>query len=140
VLAINRRERKAAEMISVDDYLFFVDEALDGMVRIVTELGDDLANRRPDVSGANSPYAVLTHCLGVMEYWAGYLVAGRRIERDRDAEFEPPALSEHLLSEPAGLADNSRQTSPTSNPSPRLVEPQTRMTPVYLSPKLRAGH
>jgi hypothetical protein len=55
VLAINRRERKAAEMISVDDYLFFVDEALDGMVRIVTELGDDLANRRPDVSGANSP-------------------------------------------------------------------------------------
>ena len=87
MLAINRREGKAAEMISVDDYLFLVDEALDGLVRIVTELGDDLANRRPDVSGANSPYAVLTHCLAVMEYWAGYLVAGRSIERDRDAEF-----------------------------------------------------
>ena len=74
-------------MISVEDYLFFVDEALDGMVKIVTELGDDLANRRPDVPGANSPYAVLTHCLGVMEYWAGYLVAGRSIQRDREAEF-----------------------------------------------------
>ena len=74
-------------MVSVDDYLYFVDEALDGMVRIVTELGDELANRRPDLPGANSPYAVLAHCLGVMEYGAGYLVAGRVIERDRDAEF-----------------------------------------------------
>lgn len=74
-------------MISVDDYLYYVDDALDGMVRIVTELGDDLANRRPDLPGANSPYVILTHCLGVMEYWAGHVVAGRRIERDRDAEF-----------------------------------------------------
>ena len=74
-------------MISVEDYLYFVDEAIDGMVAIVTELGDERANRKLDVSGANSPYAVLTHCLGVMEYWAGHVVAGRRIERDRDAEF-----------------------------------------------------
>jgi hypothetical protein len=75
-------------MIPVDDYLFFVDEALDGMVAILTGLGDGLANRRPDVPGTNSPYVLLTHCLGVMEYWAGYLIAGRSIERDRDAEFE----------------------------------------------------
>jgi len=74
-------------VISVDDYLYFVDEALDAMVEIVTQLGDDLANRRPDIAGANSPYAILTHCLGVMEDWAGDLVAGRTIERDRDAEF-----------------------------------------------------
>jgi hypothetical protein len=74
-------------VISVNDYLYFVDEALDGMIQIVTELGDELANRRPDVPGANSPYAVLAHCLGVMEYWGGHLVAGRAIERDRDAEF-----------------------------------------------------
>jgi Protein of unknown function (DUF664) len=74
-------------MISVDDYLYFVDEALDGMVAIVTELGDDLANRCLDVAGSNSPFAVLTHCLGVMDEWAGYLVAGRTIDRDRDAEF-----------------------------------------------------
>ena len=74
-------------MISIDDYLSFVDEALEAMVDIVTGLGDDLANRRPDLPGANSPYAVLTHCLGVMEYWAGHLVAGRPVERDRDAEF-----------------------------------------------------
>jgi hypothetical protein len=74
-------------MIDVDDFLYFVDEALEGMVTVVTELGDDLANRRLDLAGANSPYAVLFHCLGVMEYWGGAMVAGRIIERDRDAEF-----------------------------------------------------
>lgn len=74
-------------MISVEDFLWFVDEALDGMVEVVESLGDELANRRPDLPGANSPYAVLAHCLGVMEYWGGELVAGRSIARDRDAEF-----------------------------------------------------
>jgi Protein of unknown function (DUF664) len=75
-------------MISVDDYLWFVDEALDGMIAIVTKLGDDKANRRPDIPGANSPYVILHHCLGVMEYWGGHVVAGRTVDRDRDAEFE----------------------------------------------------
>jgi hypothetical protein len=74
-------------MISIDDFLYYVDDALDAMVRIVSELGDDLANRRPDVPGANSPFAILTHCLGVMEYWGGEVVAGRAIVRDRAAEF-----------------------------------------------------
>lgn len=74
-------------MISVDDYLYYVDDALDGMVGIVTGLGDNLANRRPDLPSANSPYAILTHCLGVMEWWGGHVVAGREVERDRAAEF-----------------------------------------------------
>jgi hypothetical protein len=69
------------------DYLWFADLALRGMARIVADLGDELANRRPPFPGANSPYVILTHCLGVMEYWAGATVAGRAIERDRDAEF-----------------------------------------------------
>ncbi|MGH3783746.1 MAG: DUF664 domain-containing protein [Pseudonocardiaceae bacterium] len=75
-------------MISIDDFLYYVDDALDAMVRIVSELDDDLANRRPDVLGANSPFAILTHCLGVMEYWGGEVVAGRSIVRDRPAEFQ----------------------------------------------------
>jgi hypothetical protein len=74
-------------VISVEDYLRSVDDALDDMVGTLTELGDDLANRRPDLPGANSPFAILTHCLGVMEYWAGHVVAGRSISRNRPAEF-----------------------------------------------------
>jgi hypothetical protein len=70
-----------------DDASFFVDEALTAMVEIVVGLGDDLANRRPDLPGANSPYALLTHCLGVLEYWGGDVIAGRTVHRDRGAEF-----------------------------------------------------
>jgi uncharacterized damage-inducible protein DinB len=74
-------------MISADDFLSFANEAIDAMVEMVRGLGDDLANQRPDLAGANSPYAILTHCLGVMEFWGGHVVAGRAVERDRPAEF-----------------------------------------------------
>ncbi len=48
--------------ISRDDFLMFIDRALDGMLRIVEELGEERSNMRPDLPGANSPYAILTHC------------------------------------------------------------------------------
>ena len=73
--------------ISHDDVLLFIDRALDGMLRIVEELGDERANRRPDLPGANSPYAILTHCIGVANYWIGALLAQRHLPRDRGAEF-----------------------------------------------------
>jgi Protein of unknown function (DUF664) len=73
--------------VRTDDFRWFVDEALAAMVQILRDLGDDAANDRPELAGANSPYAIVTHCLGVMEFWGGHVVAGRRIERDRDAEF-----------------------------------------------------
>jgi hypothetical protein len=82
--------------IATNDFLWFVDQALDGMVAIVRELGDRGASTRPDLPGANAPYAILTHCLGVMEYWAGALVAGRTITRDRDAEFRAEGRVEDL--------------------------------------------
>src|SRR5919108_1669825 len=58
-------------MVTDDEYLYFADRALDGMAAILTELGDELANRRPDLLGANSPYAIVNHCLGVVDYWVG---------------------------------------------------------------------
>jgi hypothetical protein len=70
----------------VDDVLWFVDVALDGMSSIVASLGDDGANARP-LPGSNSPYCLLVHCLGVMEFWGGEAIAGRVIVRDRGAEF-----------------------------------------------------
>lgn len=62
-------------------------ETLDAMVSILDALGDDRANTRPAIGGANSPYAIVFHCVGVIEYWAGSVIAGLRIPRDRDAEF-----------------------------------------------------
>lgn len=84
-------------MISAEDYLWYVDEALDGMVAIVTELGDELANRRPDIPDTNSPYVLLHHCLGVMEFWGGHMVAGRTVDRDRDAEFRASGPVDELV-------------------------------------------
>jgi hypothetical protein len=75
-------------MISTEDCLWFIDDALNGMVAIVSDLGDELANAAPDMPGANSPYAVLTHCLGVIDWWGGAMIAGRAVVRDRAAEFE----------------------------------------------------
>ncbi|MFZ0668059.1 MAG: DUF664 domain-containing protein [Acidimicrobiales bacterium] len=74
-------------MISLDDFFVYLDEALDDMVEIVQQLGDDLSNQKPDYPGSNSPYAILTHCCGVMEDWGGHSIKGREIERDRPAEF-----------------------------------------------------
>ncbi|MCO1582741.1 DinB family protein [Crossiella sp. SN42] len=74
-------------MVSEAEYLFYVDRALDGMTRILLELGDERANRKPDLPGANTPYQILTHCLGVIEFWSGQVVSGREVERDRAAEF-----------------------------------------------------
>jgi Protein of unknown function (DUF664) len=73
--------------VAAADYRWFVDQALHEMADIVEGLGDELANRRPPFRDANSPFAILTHCLGVMEYWGGATVAERPVERDRAAEF-----------------------------------------------------
>ena len=73
--------------VAAADYLWFADHALREMAGIVEGLGDELANRRPPFREANSPFAILTHCLGVMEYWGGATVAERPVRRDRAAEF-----------------------------------------------------
>jgi hypothetical protein len=83
--------------VSVEHFMWFVDTALDQMAVIVRELGDDLANRRPPLDGANSPYAILFHCLGVMEYWGGATVADRPVQRDRAAEFVATGTVADLL-------------------------------------------
>ena len=72
--------------IPVDALTDYADHAVDTLTSIVTSLGD-LSNQRPDLPGANSPYAIMTHCLGVMAYWGGHVVAGRDVPRDRAAEF-----------------------------------------------------
>jgi len=113
-------------VFGADDYLVFVDEAIDGMCAIVTELGDDLANARLDTPGANSPYVVLTHCLGVMEYWGGYIIAGRAITRDRDAEFVASGPVDELVGRArvsqqrlrADLEDFDPHAAPRGTPEP----------------------
>lgn len=87
----------AAVAVSVEHFMWFVDTALDQMAVLVRELGDEAANQRPALDGANSPYVILNHCLGVMEYWGGATVADRPIRRDREAEFIATGTVAELL-------------------------------------------
>ena len=80
-----------------DGYLLFVDRAIDGMVGIVGELGDRLAATRPELPGANSPYVILHHCLKVLDYWGGHVLAGREVHRDREAEFRATGTVNELI-------------------------------------------
>ncbi|MGD0742163.1 MAG: DinB family protein [Acidimicrobiales bacterium] len=83
--------------VRTDDVLWYVDHSLDEMAAILRRLGDGLANRRPGLAGANSPFAIVTHCLGVMEFWAGEMIAGRTVARDRAAEFTATGAVEDLV-------------------------------------------
>ncbi|GAA1551206.1 hypothetical protein GCM10009789_01190 [Kribbella sancticallisti] len=74
-------------MITPHQYVYFVSKTLNAMTAIVAGLGDDLANQKPDLPGANTPYALLNHSLGAIDFWAGQIVSGRPVQRDRDAEF-----------------------------------------------------
>ena len=51
---------------------------LDEMVAIVAAMDDETANTVPDVPGANSPYQLLTHCLGMAREWTGANILGER--------------------------------------------------------------
>lgn len=74
-------------MVIDDEYRYFVERTVRDMAAVVAELGDERACRTPDIPGANSAYALLTHCLGVIEYWAGEVNVGRDAHRNRAAEF-----------------------------------------------------
>jgi Protein of unknown function (DUF664) len=107
----------------------YVDRAVDQMVDIIGGLGDELANRRPGLPGANSPYAILRHCLGVMEFWGGQVVAGRTVERDREAEFEATGSIASLVVATQQVKDTFRADAAAAGPSAPPRGPHPGMSP-----------
>ena len=74
--------------IAPEEFLPYINGALDGMVQIVETLGDERINQRPsNMANTSSPFVILTHCVGLTHYWLGAVIAGRQVHRDRDAEF-----------------------------------------------------
>ena len=66
---------------------FLVARHLERMTDIVAELGDELANTVPSLTGANSAYAIVFHSCGMLEWWTRESILGRPVHRDRAAEF-----------------------------------------------------
>jgi hypothetical protein len=74
--------------IAPEEFLSYINAAFDGMLNIAEELGDERINQRPnDLANTSSPFVILTHCIGVTRYWLGTVIAGRHVQRDREAEF-----------------------------------------------------
>src|SRR5215471_12029727 len=105
--------------IAPDAIASYVDRAVEAMADIVGDLGDDLANTRPGLPGANSPYAILRHCLGVMEFWGGQVVAGRTVDRDRDAEFRASGPVADLIASAQQAQRRFRADIVTADPRAR---------------------
>ncbi|MFN3216641.1 MAG: DinB family protein [Acidimicrobiales bacterium] len=88
----------AAGLIPVDDVVRFCCRTIDGMVRAVGRLDDTAVNAVPSqLPGVNSPYALVTHALGALEWWTGHMVCGHPSTRERDAEFRAAGSVPELL-------------------------------------------
>ena len=119
-------------MLSEPDFLQVCDRALTGLADILEDLGDDLANDRPELPRANSPFGIVTHCLGVLDFWVGGCVAGREVVRDRAAEFTATGqvadlvarvrLARGRLADDIAGADLTAQVT-TNRDHPMLREP-----------------
>jgi Protein of unknown function (DUF664) len=129
-LRTERREPLAGATVIGEEYLYFVDRALDGMSGIVKDLGYELANTKPALAGANSPYAILTHSLGVVEHWVGARVIGRPDRRDRPAEFRATGALGPLLERVAkARAQLAEDLASVGGDVPAAAQPDARFQP-----------
>jgi len=76
---------------------FLLDRHLDEMTAIIAGLDDDSVNAVPDLPGANSPYQIVFHCCGMLEWWTRSAILGLDVDRDRSAEFEATGTVAALL-------------------------------------------
>jgi hypothetical protein len=125
---------------SVDGIVSYVERAIDAMAGIVGGLGDDRANQRPELPRANSPYVILRHSLGVMEFWAGHVVAGREVDRDRDAEFRASGPVAGLIAAAQEAKRQFRTDAETAGPTapPRGDRPGMSMDELELTSQSHA--
>ncbi len=95
--------------INQEDFILFIDRALDKMLEIIEDLGDDLANRKPDLPEANSPYVILTHSIGVCDHWIGNLIGDRGFTRNRPTEFTATGTAKEIRPRVEALKQRLRE-------------------------------
>jgi len=63
----------------------------------VTGLNDEGANWHPLSAETNSVYALLTHLMGADKFWIHQVLLGKKIQRDREAEFRASGNLKEIL-------------------------------------------
>lgn len=114
----------------------FIDRALEGMVKIAEDLGDDLVNVVPELPGANSAYGILNHCVGMATYWIGHLLGEGSPERDRAAEFVAQGTVSDLRNKVEALQKQIRlDIDHMQSEKPLISPPRPQFNPIPLDPK-----
>ena len=55
--------------IAPEEFVPYMSAAFDGMLAIAEELGDERLNQRPqNMPNTSTPFAILTHCIGLTRY------------------------------------------------------------------------
>lgn len=81
--------------VTADDWLILVDDAFGQMLSKADSLGM-LVSSAPPLPGANSVYAIVTHCVGMCRWWVEHAILGHPTQRDRASEFTAEGTVEEL--------------------------------------------
>ncbi len=74
-------------VLGSDEARAFIELALDQMMANADTLGPKVSDR-PELEDSNSVFGLVTHCLGVADWWLDHVVLGNPTTRDRTSEFE----------------------------------------------------
>ena len=114
-------------MITIDDFEVFCRRSFAGVLSVVDRLGDDLINERPRVTAGSSPYALVTHILGAVEFWVGHMVLGEDSTRARDDEFIASGTTADLHRAVADWLDRLTERKPhIADATELFAVPQTQ--------------
>lgn len=91
--------------MDLEEYSYFVSEALRQMLALAEELGDDGVTRLPDGVSTAPASGLITQSVGVVDYWIGALLARRDVAADRAAGRDHRASVEELREAVTGCLD-----------------------------------
>jgi hypothetical protein len=121
------------------DHFFLIEHHLTPMLDIVVEMGDQHANTVPDLPGANSAYAIVFHCCGMLEWWTAHAILGRDVARDRAAEFVASGTVEDLRTRVEGVVAQLRRDLALIDPARPLAVPDAAVQGGYAGTPIEAS-
>ena len=116
--------------IAPEEFVPYMSAAFDGMLAIAEELGDARLNQRPQhMPNTSTPFAILTHCIGLTRYWLGTVIAAGRSHGTAMPNSARAAPWRTCVRPSSRSNRKSRPTSPMSRAisprrSPAAVRPQ----------------
>jgi hypothetical protein len=117
--------------ITMTDLLVFSDRTIDGFVRAINRLDDTQITARPAaLPRTNTPFALVTHSFGAMDWWAGHIILGEPSDRDRDGEFTATGTCAEAVEACTAARARLHAWAPRIEATPTLANPPTTQMPL----------